>query len=213
MKITIVFILLLLFVHLNAHISIQMDEGDFLQVGDFLQTFAHGPIQSYDHSFVLRNIKKFSFLFIQMFGLMLSLLSSNLSTLKFTPLVTTSQEERLKESYNDRFENEFGCRNNVCWRSCYTEDQKESVFWCYSSPDINSNEYKSCNRDSDCASQWECLSLCQSGIKKLYNVSNDIFKKIICVFFTIFPYRRREKGSLKREIKRGNPSSHITICV
>lgn len=91
-----------------------------------------------------------------MFGLIVSLLTSNLLTLKFTPFVT-SQQERLKESYNDRFENEFGCRNNVCWRNCYTEDQNE--------PDINSNEYKSCNHDSDCASHWECLSLCQSGIK------------------------------------------------
>lgn len=152
MKITTVFVLFLLFVRLNAHISIQMDDGDFSQVGDFLQTFAHGPIQPYEHSFFLCNMKKYSCVFIQMFGLMLALLTSNLLTVKFTPLITTSQQETLKEfNYNDQFKNEFGCPNNVCWRSCYTEDINELGFRCYSSSNTNSNEYKVCSKKEDCA--------------------------------------------------------------
>lgn len=174
MKISIVFLLFLLFVHLNAHISIRMDDGDFTQVGDFLQTFAHGPIHPYEHSFFLRNLNKFTSAFIKMFGFMLTLLTANLLTVIFTPLISTSLQETKSDIFfgknstiNNWDKNEFGCIDNVCWRSCYTDNDNENGFWCYSSPDINSHEYKSCNHESDCAPYWECLNPCQSGMKKV----------------------------------------------
>lgn len=171
MKVIKVFVLFSSFAYLNAqHISIQIDENDFGQVADFLQTFTHGPIRPYEHSFILRNVKKFTRVLIQMGGFMLTLVASNLLTVKFTPAIsapTLQPETKFEISFannstidNDRFQNEFGCHKNVCWRSCFTENETEIEFWCYTSPELKSREYKSCTYHSDCAPYWECLNLC-----------------------------------------------------
>lgn len=68
-KLTLI-VLFCLFVCLHAHISIELDENDYPQIADFLQTFAHGPIHPYEHSCFIRNLKKFGGSVIQMLCLM-----------------------------------------------------------------------------------------------------------------------------------------------
>lgn len=197
MEIFKVFIFFLLFTHLNAHISIQMDDGDFNQVADFLQTFAHGPIQPYEHSCILRNLKKFTRVFAQMLGVMVTLVASNLLTAKFSPGITPPQQQqqdtKLEISFasnasigdgGDGFKNEFGCHNEVCWRSCYTETENEIDFWCYSSPHLQSREYKRCKYQTDCAPYWECLESCHG--KPEYFFVIFFFLNCDANFFSIF---------------------------
>lgn len=178
-----VLILFVLFVHLNAHISIQIDDDGFLQVGDFLQTFVRGPIRPYEHSFFLRNLYKFVRVFVQMLSIMITLVGSNLITTKLTPAITLPQQGTKVEislgnnvtNFNKQFKNEFGCRNNVCWKSCYTEDEDEIDFWCFTSPTVALREYKSCTYHSDCAPYWECLNSCHNGRNKTYIAINVTF--------------------------------------
>lgn len=165
-----------LIVQVNAFISIQIDEENFPQIADFLQTFAHGPIIPYEHSFFLRNFKKFSGVFAQMVGIMLTLTASSILSahLAPTPIITIPQSQDPKvdicvgnfTNFNERFKNNFGCHNNGCWRSCYSDAETE--FWCYTSPQADSREYKICTSHTDCAPYWECLHPCQKGKYELF---------------------------------------------
>lgn len=151
---------------------IYIDDENIPQVADFLQTFAHGPIQSYEHSCFLRNFKKISTAFIQMVALMLTLTGSSLLTAKISPspMIKIPEETKMDicvgnftnfANFNERFKSNFGCLNNACWRSCYSD--KETNFWCYTSPTINDRKYKECTHHSDCTPYWECLHPCQTG--------------------------------------------------
>lgn len=156
-----------------------MDDNDFIQVADFIQVFTRGPIQQYEQSCLLRNLKKFSRTFLQMFGLTATLVASNLITVKFTPAITTlHQEPKFEICFannasidNDGFRNEFGCYKNVCWRSCYSTEENQTNFWCYTSPILNSLEYKKCTHHTDCAPHWECLDPCH-GKTNLFIIEN-----------------------------------------
>lgn len=107
-----------------------------------------------------------------MFGLMLTLTASSLLTAKFSPSPVITIPQETKEdicvanftnftNFNKQFKNKFGCLNNACWRSCYSD--KDIEFWCYTSPIIKTREYTKCTYHSDCAPYWECLHPCQTG--------------------------------------------------
>lgn len=163
MKTIKIFLCLLQIGVLIAHISIKIGDQDIDQVTDFLQTFAHGPIKQYEHSFILRHMKKFSSSFFQMFGIMVTLVCANLLTSALSPSVGPSQsnlEFCVNTNATDNIE--FGCYHNTCWRMCYSENENESNFWCYTSPNLSTHGYISCAFHSDCSPYWECLNLCQS---------------------------------------------------
>lgn len=175
MKLFSVLVLSLFFVRLNARITIRMDDGDFLQVSDFLQVFAHGPIRPYEHSFYLRNGRKIAHALGQMFGITASLVAANLLTAHFTPspsITSVQQETKMEICYganatvdSDGFKNEFGCHKNACWRSCYSVDENKANYWCFSSPVLSNREFKNCTYHSDCAPYWECLESCHGKYK------------------------------------------------
>lgn len=188
MKFFKVFVLFFLFVHSNAHISIQIDDENFLQVADFLQVFGRGPIQPYEHSCILRNLKKFNRVLFHMCSAMITLVASNLITAKFATVEPQNQDNQLEIHFannsfigggsvggGDVFSTDFGCHNAVCWRTCYTEDPKQKDFWCYTSPQLNSREYETCTHQTDCSQYWECLDSCHGKTDshlKFYQFSN-----------------------------------------
>lgn len=199
MKFFKVFVFFLLLAHANAHISINMDDGDFGQVADFLQVFGRGPIQPYEHSCILRNLKKFNRVLFHMCSAMITLVASNLITAKFTTVEPQQQQDQLEihfaissfiggGSSGDAFKTDFGCHNGVCWRTCYTEDPKQMDFWCYSSPQLNSREYKTCAYQTDCSPYWECLDSCHG--KTSFHLKFQLFLNW-CPNFVSFIYRWR----------------------
>lgn len=68
-------------------------------------------------------IKKLSFSFLQMFGIMITLVGAKLLTTQFDRLLNTPLENILKNStinhtQTENCEDDFGCNRNLCWRTC-----------------------------------------------------------------------------------------------
>lgn len=54
---------------------------------------------------------------------------------------------------------DFGCDDNMCWRTCNTGDQKK-ILWCYTASKVNSRKFQYCNHVSECSQCWECIETC-----------------------------------------------------
>lgn len=153
------------------HLVINIEQDEMEHIAEILieSYLAHNVRQQpVSHRIVLLSImKQAAFRVVQLFGITMSLVSANLITKMFetsdeiqVPIVdNTVNATNAKKAMCDR---DFGCINNVCWRSCdNNEISIETDLWCYSSPKPELRNYQPCAYSHDCSPCWDCISACQ----------------------------------------------------
>lgn len=68
-------------------------------------------------------------------------------------------KEYLKGPSAEACNKEFGCDDNMCWRTCHTGDPKK-IMWCYTGSKANRVQVQFCKTDNDCSNCWECVEAC-----------------------------------------------------
>lgn len=173
MKVSVVCVLLLFLTYSTARISIEMDPEDLDQISDFFQAFiTHQQQHQYQSimNFSIRYritpfLKKTACGFIQLIGVMLTLVGANLLTSKLDSVEPLQPTEMNVRNNNSQMCNiDYGCNQNLCWRTCYTSlhEKINSQLWCYTSPKHNAREFQRCIYSSDCSPRWECLESCHT---------------------------------------------------
>lgn len=179
-----VYIFIVLFsrlcIHTQAHILIDIEPEELQRIGEIL-------VESYlEQNLTLESLtttaiaisrfKKLSFSFVQMFGIMMTLVGANLLTTQLdrilnTPIPVSAVENILKNSTDihkqtENCENDFGCNKNLCWRTCKTNStlsqhqQNEQQAWCYTTSNSKLNKTHQCIHPQECSPCWECISKC-----------------------------------------------------
>lgn len=67
--------------------------------------------------------------------------------------ITQSKNKLLEECRID-----FGCNNNICWRTCRTNSSKK--LWCHSAENPLSGQYQRCHTEQECSLCFECIESC-----------------------------------------------------
>lgn len=157
-KLIVAFFTVGILIQSSAYITIDIDEDDFQQVNGFFNNIiinrapatttttaavASVRVRSCDCD-ILQLVSKFMCTVMQMLGIMLTLVASNLLTAKFseiehpTPVIKTVLQSGISMKNNSHVNinstelcenNDFGCHRNLCWRSCKAEkERKKSSF-------------------------------------------------------------------------------------
>lgn len=172
---------------IEMHISIQIDQEDLPQIGDILQTVIinnnqHIPFVSRLPSRMIRICTKTITGVVQLFGIMVTLVASNLLTNKLETLwidqptdfnvnpvefnLTTTTASSVSEIENfvipETCNYDFGCNSKLCYRTCNeTIVQYQTTSWCYTTSDkSNSKTYQACRNAQDCSPCWKCAGPC-----------------------------------------------------
>lgn len=164
-------------VALNAHISIDIDAEDLDRVGEFIQNL---HINREEHLYdlvhtsirfkMMKIVKQTTFTIIQLCGFMMAMVGSNLITASLSPMQHQQQQEEQTELHvllknisqinGGTCNINFGCNNNVCWKTCYDDDIRNQQVWCYTSSNPKSHDYHQCDTHTDCSPCWECVEVC-----------------------------------------------------
>lgn len=161
---------------MHAHISIGIDPEDIEQMSDFLQSIVvnNNNIHSEQTSSGMisrQQLKRFSHAILQMIGLFVTLVASNVITEKLTyhrqPVQQPNAEIYFRKNISfvddeQRCNKEFGCNKNACWRSCYSVEDDGKKLFCYTSPNPKLREFHHCDYMNECSPSWECLEPCHN---------------------------------------------------
>lgn len=164
--------------HSEAFISVNIDPDDLDSVSEFFQIIINNRqpqmiIRSPVHRAFKSLAKKAIFGCIQLFGVVVALVGSNIISSKMIPDVPVSLQQHqqtemklmveqilLQNSTNGACMKDFGCHKNVCWRACFATPSETHVTWCFTSPTTQVRKYQPCASSSDCSPFWECLEDC-----------------------------------------------------
>lgn len=178
MKVSIIIILLLstFLIHSNGYITIEIEPDDLHRISEILQTHIHQQHhQSLTRSPLRRAIvpllKTVSSGIVQLFGIMLTLVGANLLTSKLEPVVVMHQTEKLDDInitkpsiLLEKCEHEYGCDQNICWRTCIDEKSQEKEnngqSWCFTTANQSEPLLQTCEFAYECSPCWECLGSC-----------------------------------------------------
>lgn len=138
-----------------------------------LQSIGNVLVQSYLHEHLiqrkptLRNtmlsvIQKGVYSSMQYVAITGSLVAANyISSILVQPKVEALQLINSTLSPSKLCNHDFGCDDNVCWRTCNGNGKNNAEkAWCYSTPDVKRRKYQQCVYNSDCSPCWECLGPC-----------------------------------------------------
>lgn len=148
---------------------------------------------------IISKCYEFSIAVSQYIGVTVSLVAANLITamLETKPIsimqtYTPSKNNIIKPS-SRTCKNEFGCDDNICWRSCpaETDDHKKngSFSWCFASPNPNNHKFEHCDHNYECSPCWSCLGACQSEDIGSYIVNEMIEQKKLFYSFVFVCFR------------------------
>lgn len=113
----------------------------------------------------LNKIMNFSCSVVQLIGVTISLIASNILTPFFQSEHQNSigvhapiyQNSKMFPSRMCPYE--YGCDQRVCWRSCGNGTKTDNS-WCYTSAMAKSKETTYCSNPNDCSPCWACISVC-----------------------------------------------------
>lgn len=165
---------------LNAHISVDIDPEDLERIGEFFQNLV---INRREHQYdvvqprfrfkIMKIVKQTTLAIIQLCGVMMALVGSNLFTAFLSPMQQQQyQQQQEQTDVHELLKNisqtngnciiNFGCNKNVCWKTCYNVDGdvKNQQLWCFTAPNPKTREYQRCDTHTDCSPCWECLEEC-----------------------------------------------------
>lgn len=156
----------------SAHLVIDIEPEEMQRIAEVLveNYISHNltPRTTSTRNIVFSHIKKISLGVVQLMGITLSLVSANLITSKFEPVIESDATINndnitvLKPSCN----RDFGCNRNVCWRACDADSsdngKNKSLSWCFTTPKPEARKYQQCIHSHDCSPCWECLGGCHS---------------------------------------------------
>lgn len=159
----------------EGHISIEIDPEDMDRVSDFFESIIFNRQQLsqprlHSRCGIIRLTKKVLSAFIQMFGIMTTLVCANLVTTRLsqTSYINPHQVEEFDRNLTsitkvETCNNNFGCNQSLCWRSCTVHRENDLVpdytSWCFTSPDKNGIVHQ-CESHLDCSGCWECSHPC-----------------------------------------------------
>lgn len=167
---------------MHTSIVVDIDPEELQRVAEILvESYISQNIYPQTRGNAIRNnlisvVKKVSLNVLQLIGLMLTLVGANLLTQSFessaVPQVLINDiDNRTSFTPSETHFREYGCDNNVCWRTCGEKlnRSEENKQWCYSSPKPELRKYQECLYLHECSPWWECIGVCHSPIEKTKN--------------------------------------------
>lgn len=158
----------------DSYVTIQIEPDELqrfadiiLQIGGMQQHYQPiviGPSTTTRNACILSSIKALSRGAFQMMGIMLTLVGANLLTSKLEPFVNQPQFSAMNITSSKPTEMckfDFGCDNNLCWRTCDGAN-KNSLSWCYTTSKHKEPEFQTCKYSHDCSPCWDCLGNCRA---------------------------------------------------
>lgn len=141
--------------HTSGHITIQIETDDLQQLGEIIvQHMQDQPLIPQSRRNTCVKFIKISRSVLQMIGIILTLVGANLLTSKLEPFVAHLKTRLNVTSINisplEICGNDFGCDENICWRSCNDSsaspksEKNLNQSWCYTSAKSNGSEFQSC---------------------------------------------------------------------
>lgn len=175
LKVVIVFTLF--FTSIDAVIQIDIEPSELQSIGEVLveSYFHHNLIQREPslRNTILTKIQNVSITVLQLIGVTASLVAANVLTpmlqTKIEPTTTTIVEKTYQNSNitlipSKMCPHDFGCDQNVCWRSCDTGVKGDNgKSWCYTTSNHQLKKYHQCIKPHDCSPCWECLGVCHTA--------------------------------------------------
>lgn len=169
----------------NNHVIVQIEPEDVQRFADILMQIHGGDIGIHPQQLVIQSrttksvcsllmIRKISQSVIQLVGIMLTLVGANLLTTKLEshavvqPQMTMENITGPKKLQLKLCQHEYGCDQNMCWRTCGGTTEQEEVekqSWCYTKSSSKKDEYQMCNLSTECSPCFECLGPCKSSLK------------------------------------------------
>lgn len=151
---------------IHGYITIEIEPDDLNRLSEILQTFINDQqLQTRSSTRIGINpmIKKTLCGVIQLIGITLSLVCANLITSKITETSIVNESGDMNiTSMSSLFvppklcDNDFGCHNNRCWRTCEKAKNIEmETTWCFSSPMPIEHKFKECVHAEECSPCWE----------------------------------------------------------
>lgn len=183
MKVSIIFVCLIVFssvISSQTSIVVDIEPEELQRVAEILveSYISHNLSPQINRNAMRTNIfsivKKVSLNIVQLVGIMLSLVGANLLTKMFEPsaapqVLTNDISNSNITSFapSETHFRDYGCDNNVCWRTCGEKFEKseKNKQWCYSSPKPELHKYQECIYLHECSPWWECLGICHSSIE------------------------------------------------
>lgn len=174
-----------------SHITINIDPDDLESVADFFVSFIE-QYQQQQHflqlpstnSAFFKIMKKSFCKIVNLFGIMMTLVGASF----ITSIIEFNSDVLYEKSIN--FENQkpngnvsdecvidYGCRDNLCWRKCFSRE-RDADLWCYTSSNPIGRSYQRCNSTFDCSSCFECIETCHKWV-------NDFFFAWFCFLFLL----------------------------
>lgn len=180
MKVFIIFVILVATVslHTYGHITIEIEPNDLGQISDILQNYiVHNPSgRSLMRNIIISEIKNIVRVVFQLSGLLCTLVAANLLTVKMEPFMQNQTSEmcisstipippQTKETVLEIcHDNDFGCSNNICWRSCNEQsDSNEKKKWCFTTAIPNGTSFQTCSFSRECSPCWTCVTPCAAA--------------------------------------------------
>lgn len=168
----------------NGHITIDIEPNELQRMGEILvETYIQQQQQQLTHlsvtSVILSHGKKLAFGTLQLLGLLLTLVGANIATSRLehfmmpTSSVVNNVVNNISASVDvpifdpsEMCESDFGCSQNLCWRTCNESDDKNiTQSWCYTSPTPNEPHFYQFSYSYECSPCWVCLGPCSAPPK------------------------------------------------
>lgn len=144
----------------DGSIVIDMEPEDLQQLGEMLVK-SYMKQQKSSTSLSL-GLKRFSLGVIQLCGVMFTLVGANLITSKIELFSSTSPPAPPTVVPQKICNNDYGCDNNMCWRTCNATEGDLS--WCFTTPKLKGEEkdeqYHICTYSYECSPCWSCVGSC-----------------------------------------------------
>lgn len=111
---------------------------------------------------------------LQLLGILFTLVGANILTSKLehqinlTPNHQIVKQDDVKVNIDETMQtaplkqcnqNDYGCDDNLCWRTCDTSNGNST---CYTSPNSKEKIIHRCIFSKECSPCWECMTLCES---------------------------------------------------